>query len=242
MRTRIRRFLAPNLRGCPRLAALAASLVLSACLTAAALRSRDCSWVAWLSLLPLFWAVRSLRPTAAALCGAFWGAWLYLCSTAGPAPPVASTPLALGLLTAVPAIYAGLCSRLTRRIGFNPLMLALGWILVEMALKPLGLDQGLLASTQSDATHVPWISRLLGSVFVAALVVCANASLVGILSGARLSFPASRSLGGSPNAGARALAQVVLPIQSWTLRQAQPRAPPIQVVVPAWNLVGSAHL
>ena len=228
MRTRIRRFLAQNLRGCPRLAALAASLVLSACLTAAALRSRDCSWVAWLSLLPLFWAVRSLRPTAAALCGAFWGAWLYLCSTAGPAPPVASTPLALGLLTAVPAIYAGLCSRLTRRIGFNPLMLALGWILVEMALKPLGLDQGLLASTQSDATHVHWIGRLLGYVFVAALVVCANASRLALLGSGRSKSLPQTPLPGLPNSEACHPSSVCL--RFLALRQAYPRAPPSQSV------------
>ncbi|UCC31791.1 MAG: hypothetical protein JSU86_05840 [Phycisphaerales bacterium] len=42
-------------------------------------------------------------------------------------------------------------------------------------------------------------------------------------------------------AGAWAPAQGVPAIQSWTLRQAQARAPPIPVAVASWNLVGSAH-
>lgn len=33
-----------------------------------------------------------------------------------------------------------------------------------------------------------------------------------------------------------------LPIQSATLRQAHPRAPPIQAAVPKWNRVGTAYL
>lgn len=64
------------------------------------------------------------------------------------------------------------------------------------------------------------------------LVACANASLVGILSGARLSFPYSRPLAGLTNAGARLPSQVVRAIQSWTLRQMHPRAPPSLLVVP----------
>ena len=74
-------------------------------------------------------------------------------------------------------------------------------------------------------------SKLLCTPKVAALGVslapCANASFVGILGGARLSFPAYRSLAGSPNAGAWAPSEVVPAIQSWTLRQANPRAPPV---------------
>ncbi len=74
----------------------------------------------------------------------------------------------------------------------------------------------------------PSFARInLPSLFAVFLAGCANASLVGILSDGRLSFPANRSLGGSPNAGARPPSQVVLPIQSWTLGQAYPRAPPI---------------
>ena len=57
----------------------------------------------------------------------------------------------------------------------------------------------------------------------------ATAALAGIPCGARLSFLAHRSLPGSPNAAARSPSDVALAIQSWSLRQAHPRAPPIQV-------------
>ena len=46
-------------------AALGVSLVLSALLTAAALRLADQHWLAWFSFLPLFVVIRSLRPLAA---------------------------------------------------------------------------------------------------------------------------------------------------------------------------------
>jgi hypothetical protein len=97
------------------------------------------------------------------------------------------------------------------------------------------LQQGLLTGSQAEAPHLHWLARLLGYVSTAFLVACANASLVGILAGARLSFPPQRSLSGSLNAGAWAPSQVVLSIQAWTLRQAYPRAPPILVAVPNWN-------
>ena len=51
-----------------------------------------------------------------------------------------------------------------------------------------------------------------------------------------------RSGAASPNAGLWLPTQAVLTIQSWTLRQAHPRAPPIPVVAPSWTLVVQAHL
>lgn len=68
-----------------------------------------------------------------------------------------------------------------------------------------------------------------------------NTSLVGILSRARLSFPACRSLGGSPIVVEWIPSQVVLAILPCGLRQVHPRPPPIQVSFPSWNVVCSAH-
>ena len=88
--------------------ALVASLVLSALLLAAATgRPSPFAWVAWISPLPLFWAIRHCRPIVAASCGAIWGLSFYLLSD-GAAPAVLPTGLFLLLLCAVPAIYAGL--------------------------------------------------------------------------------------------------------------------------------------
>ena len=219
--------------GCHRFAALAISLPLSAALTAAAVESGQHCWLAWISLLPLFWAIRSLGPLGATLSGALWGGCLYAFLATGAAPAIPPALWTAALLTVVPGCYAASCSLLTRRIGFNPLILGLGWIAVEIALRPLGLDRGLLAGTQTGMTLADWVSSFFGYALVALLLVCANASLVSILSGVRLSRPACRSLAGSPNAVARPPSQVFLVIQSWLLRQAQPRAPPIQVVVPS---------
>ncbi len=223
----------------PKAAALGVSLVLSALLTVAALRLPDQHWLAWISFLPLFVVVRSLRPLAAALAGAFWGGCLYLFFTAGPtptidtvAPAIGSSAWLLALLIVIPAVYLGLAARPARAIGFKLLTLALGWTLVEVVLhlhNPSGAREGLLTGSVSEGLHLHWLARLLGYVSTAFLVACVNASLVGILSGAGLSFPAYRSLAESPKAVGRLASQIIPAIQSWTLRQAHPRAPPIPV-------------
>ncbi len=239
--------------------ALVASLVLSANLLAATVgRPSPLAWVAWITPLPVFWAIRHCRPIVAASCGALWGLSFCLLS-AGAAQAGLSTSMSLLLLCAVPAIYAGLGSLMTRAIGFNPLMLACGWILLELALKPAGLHHGLLAAAALDSDELAggplaggqlandplagdpvagglseggaahWLARLLGYVLLASLLAGGSASLLGIVTGARISFPARRSLAGSPNVVGHLPSQVVLAIQSWTLRQAHPRAPPIRV-------------
>lgn len=220
-----------SVAGCTKAMVLASSLVGTALLMALALTSPAYSLLAWISLLPLFWAIRFRGPTTAAFCGALWGISLYFFCTVGAAPTIAPTLFSLVLLATVPALYAGLGSLLTRAIGFNPLMLAGGWILVELALKPLRLHHGLLAGSLGDSAQLHWLARLLGYVFVAFLVACANASLLVVLSGARPSFPTCRSFAGSPNVVGWLPSQVFLAIQSWPLHQTYPRAPPGRFVL-----------
>jgi len=195
-------------------------------------------------------------PSIAALAGGFWGGCLYLFCTAGPtpaveaiAPAVDGTVFAIGpsawllvLLIVIPAVYVGLAARRGRRgTGILPvssatslLTLALGWTLVEVVVglgNPSGPHEGLLTGSQAEGPHLHWLARLLGYVCTALVVACVNASLVGFLSGARLRFPTYRSLVGSPNVVGRLASQTFLAIQSWTLRQAHPRAPPIDVAL-----------
>lgn len=215
--------------------ALVPALMLSGLLTAASLRSPDFAWLAWISLLPLFQAIRSGRLLPAVLAGGFWGACLYGFSvfSFGDSTPVIFHPsfASAALLTAVPAVYAGLGALLTRTIGFNPLVLALGWVLVEVAFKPLGIHQGLLAGTQTEVTLLHWLARLLGYVFVAFLVAGANASLLAVLSRARLSLPWQPSLARMAPSEARSSSQTSVYVQLLSLPQAYPRAPPISVVI-----------
>ena len=234
-----------------KLLALAGALIFSAYLTAAALRSPDHHWLAWISFLPLFVAVRWLRPATAALVGGLWGACLYVFLTAGPTPVVEAMALAmdptaaaitpsaslLALLIVVPAVYVGLAARPARcGTGILPvssaiklLTLALGWTLVEAVLHfhhPSALREGLLSGSQGEATQLHWLARLFGYVCTAFVVACVNASLIGILSNARLGLPAGRSLAEPPNAGVCPASQTTLCFQLLALSQTCPRAPP----------------
>jgi len=212
---------------CLKATALVISLILSALLMAVAVGSTACSWLAWFGLLPLFLAIRVLRPAAATLAGAIWGVCFYFFSVAFAAHAISPTFQSFALLTIVPAFYACFGVLLCRWIGFNPILLALGWVLVEVAIKPLGLQQGLLASTQSQSPILHWISRVLGYAFVAFLVACVNASLLAVLSNARLKIPRQRSLAGLPNSGTIHLSQTLLYLRLITIFRGYPRPPPL---------------
>jgi len=201
-------------------------LVPSALLTAVAASSADYSWLAWFSLLPLFLAIRVLSPAAAALTGALWGGCFYLFLIVGAAPGLSITPASFTLLVIVLMLYAYLVGRLTRRIGFSPMLLALGWILVELTLKPLGLHQGLLAGTQNTNGFLHWISHILGYAFVASLVVGVNAWLVLLNNSARLRFPPLTIPISLPNSGQCPLSQTFMHIQLFSLSKLYPRPPP----------------
>ncbi|MFQ5461126.1 MAG: hypothetical protein ACE5E5_00700 [Phycisphaerae bacterium] len=87
--------------------------------------------------------------------------------------------------------------------------------------------EGLLGRSQGAGLQNHWLARLLGYVGSAFLVACVNASLVGILSVVRLRSPQDPAVGASPQPLGWLPSQEVLPIQSWIVRQANPRAPPI---------------
>ncbi len=206
--------------------ALGVLLVPSALLTAVAVGSVDYSWFAWFSLLPLFLAIRVLSPAVAALAGAFWGGCFYLFLVAVAVPSLSLTPHSFALLAIVLMLYAYFGGLLTRWVGFSPMLLALGWIVVELTLKPLGLRQGLLAGTQSANGFLHWISCLLGYAFVALLVAGANAWLVLLLSSARLRPVLSSLPAGLPNAERCPLSQTSLHPQFLPLCEVYPRPPP----------------
>ncbi len=230
--------------------ALAAALALSALFTVVALRVPGRQGLAWISFLPLFAVVRSLRPPAAALAGGFWGVCLYLLVSAGANPaigpsahePSQASPSVwlLALLIAIPAVYVGLAARPTRRSAgvlsassANRLFtLALGWTLIEVVLhlfRVSGPQEGLLTGATGEGESLHWFARLLGYVCSAFAVACINASLVGFLSGLRLTFPALRPSAKAPSLVGRLPMSVSIAIQSWNLRQVYPRGPPVRL-------------
>jgi hypothetical protein len=162
----------------------------------------------------LFLAIRVLSPAVAALAGGLWGGCFYLFSVAGAVPGLSLMPHSFGLLAIVLMLYAYICVLLTRWIGFSPMLLALGWILVELALTPLGLKQGLLAGTQGANPYLHWISCLLGY------------ALVALVSSARLRFPSASLAAGLPNAERCPLSQSFVHLQFLPLCELYPRPPP----------------
>lgn len=206
--------------------ALAVLLVTSALLIAMAVGSADHSWFTWFGLLPLFFVIRQLRPALAALAGAFWGGCFCLFLAAGTAPSLSLSLHSFALSVTALTLYAYCGARLTRWIGFSPILLALGWVLVEMTLKPLGLRQGLLAGPQSANALLHWISCLLGYAFVALLVAGVNAWLVVLLTDARLRPVLPSSPAGLRNAGQCPLPQTSSHPQFLPLCEVYPRPPP----------------
>ncbi|MBU0639163.1 MAG: hypothetical protein KKB50_09890 [Planctomycetes bacterium] len=207
--------------------ALLIALVLSAYAMASALGTQQHTWLGWLALLPFFAATRFLSPLAAAACGSCWGLALYALLVIRADVGVALTILSLVLLAAVPGLYAGAGALLTRRLGFSPFLLALGWIGVELALQPLALERGLLAGTQGEALVTQRVCHLLGYVFVAFALAYVNAWLVAALSGGEL-LPAraGRIVEGERRDACLLHPSSLAPPPRLVIRSLRPRAPP----------------
>ena len=205
-------------------AALGASLVLSAYGIACAARGDLPLWVGWVALVPVFVAVRALRPILAMLCGALWGASLFVFNGGGSEP---GNPIVVGLLlTVVPAAYAYLAACVTRWIGFSPFVLGVGWMGVELALAPVGLHNGLLSATQGDTALMDYIGRALGYVLVAFHVAYVNAALVAVFARVRLRLPRPFRITTSGNGVLFLRSQIVGCLSLVALQPSQPRAPP----------------
>lgn len=206
---------------------LALALAGSAYLMALAIESPHRVWLGWITLLPLFHAIRVLSPLRAMLSGAFWGACLFVSSIAFTSTEIAPSIASFVLLSLIPAAYGYFGAALTRRIGFSPFLLALGWIGAEIALAPLGLRHGLLAGTQGDGLAVRLIGSVAGYALVAFLVAYVNAALLSVLTSVRRGVESSRLIRGSGDA-LRAYFHVEFPSYWLHLhRSAQPRAPPL---------------
>jgi apolipoprotein N-acyltransferase len=101
----------------------------------------------------------------------------------GPASPN------LALLITAPALYAWLTAKFTRRYGFSPLAMALGWIVLEWALRSAGFNHSLLSTSESHGPVHRLVADFLGCGFVAFLVAYTNASLLALISKVRLRIP-----------------------------------------------------
>ena len=208
-------------------AAMILSLIGSAYFMSLAISSSDHHWFGWITLLPLLLIIRVLLPVYAMGCGALWGASLFAFSICSVDSPITVSPLSLLFLTLIPAIYTSIGARITRRIGFSPLLLGIGWIGVELALYPLGLHRGLLAATQGDGIVVHYIGQCTGYVLVAFLVAYVNALLLSLLTCVHECLCNARQVLGS-GTRTKSFFSLELPYDLiYQISLAQPRAPPV---------------
>jgi apolipoprotein N-acyltransferase len=202
------------------------ALVGSAYFMALALGSPDYGWLGLITLLPLFQAIRVQRPAAAGFCGGLWGAALFAFSAITGSSAIETSLFSAAYLALVPAIYAYLGARLTARVGFSPYLLALGWIGVEFALRPLGLHFGLLAATQDDGFALRVLGSFAGYVLVAFLVAYFNAALLSALAEVSGACRSARVIRRGASLIRTTFAfDAIVQLREF-LRQAQPRGPP----------------
>jgi hypothetical protein len=159
-----------------------AALAGSACLLTIALAAPEYSWLSWISLVPIFAVMRVLDPWRALACGGLWGIVFYslLVTTSSVHVPLEFLPALV--LTGAPALYVTLGAALTRRVGYNALLLALGWLGVELSLRPLDLGGGLLVHAHGNGAILQLAGGLLGYGFVAVIVALANAAILAAIS------------------------------------------------------------
>lgn len=200
-------------------------LALSAIFMALAAQAPQYSWLGWVSLLPLLQAARVLSPVCAFGAGFFWGA-SFLAASLALGAQIEFNVGSAAILTLCPALYGCLGAWLTRRVGFSPYLLALGWVGVELCLRPVGLHHGLLAGTQGDGMLIRVAGNFAGYFLVAFIVAYINASLLSVIhkvAGGSIGVRILASSGGLPG---RLISLNTPFIASRVLCVSQPRAPP----------------
>ncbi len=202
-------------------------LILSALVMILAATTPKYQWVGCVALLPLFNAIRVQSPIRAAFDGAIWGLSLFAFATMLGGSQISFDLLSGALLPVVLGLYGFFGARLTRQVGFSPYLLALCWIGVELALKPLGLHYGLLAGTQSGGVSIELVGGFAGYAVVAFLVAYVNAALLSVLSEVRVSVSSSRLISSEAPPRRSSIQQEFPSCLSYLILPAQPRAPPV---------------
>lgn len=205
---------------------VAGALMISAFMMTLALQADNARWLGWVTLLPLFLAIQRLGTVRAALAGSYWGICLAAFSSWGPHSLIEISGLSLGLIALVTGGYAFVGSHITRRVGFSPLLLAMGWVGVEFALQPLTSHNGLLACTQGDGLFVRTIGQVAGYVLVAFLIAYVNATIFEILTDVCRTVQSGRRVVESGVADERNVPSVFTAKYRKFQTQAAPRAPP----------------
>lgn len=209
---------------------LVSSLIASALVIGLAGKTGRYPYLACLSLVPLFAAIRTCRPMASFLSGVIWGLSLFGFCLVGLGPPISPTLDALVLLAAVPALYAWLGTLLTRWIGFSPFVLAVCWILVECSLLPLHLRLGLLGGTQIENTYFQIAGHAFGYLQCCLLVAYIGAAFFDVAcTFSSIKWSRATHLRIVRDSEPISVATLFRRIAAFWLRTSQPRAPPLMI-------------
>lgn len=211
-----------------RLSALCFSLIIAGFLTAESISLRAHPWLGWFALIPVFISIRACVPWFAGVCGALWGASICTYTVFVDGPDQVSSWLGVALLTLVPALYSFIGAHATRRKGFDPLILGLGWAGAEFALQPLGLRHGLIAGIQGDSWLLLLVGQMGGYVLVAFLVAFVSAVLLSVVTDVVcVDVPRRRVLHAAGAQSFRVYVSDWFRFCSRFVSPSQPRAPPI---------------
>ena len=208
------------------MAALIFAVVVGARLTALSMSSGTHAWLAWFALVPIFFMIRLWRPTHALIGGAIWGASLFAFSIGSFQEASVPTLTKFLLLTATPALYCGSAAWLSRRIGFSPFVLGVGWLGVEFALGQAGLRTGLLGLAAGEGGALHWLGEVLGWLFVCFLFALLNAWVVVVLNGVRLNGAVQLRPVSSADYIPLLFAQTFMGYPLFSVPASQPRGPP----------------
>lgn len=161
-------------------AVLLTSSAVAGVLLSLLIKSKSAPFLSLALASPLFLAVRFCAPWRAACCGASWAGFAVLSAKVVGVAAIGGSSVSSLLLFAVITAFSYAFAQLTRRRGFNPLALAMGWAGVELALSPLHLPNGLLLAGQESALLFA-VGKLGGFVFASFLVALVCAMLVALL-------------------------------------------------------------
>jgi len=172
-------------------AALFGFIVLGAAVNCAIAKTGQNTWLEFVTLVPLFWPIRSGNVQLAGACGGLWGGTIAICTALGLGPPMALTAMAAFALITAPAVYSALGALLTRWIGFSPFVLAVGWLGVEFAFALFGTWTRLFETTIGHGCWGQHIQMALGYVIANGTVAYLNAAFA-FASGKLVRAPALR--------------------------------------------------
>jgi len=134
------------------------------------------------------------------------------------------------IVAAVPTLYAGLGSAITRRIGFSPFVLAAGWLSVEFLVALTTTSDGILQVPFTESAVLNWLAHSLGTVFVGFVSALAAGTFVAIANRVCSSVDHAR-----PRISSEIRRTIFSPLFAVVVRglhsPRQSRAPPVQSLV-----------